>query len=40
MYAAVPALLLNLTVSVGLTLVLRGMKVGQGEDATLMEDYA
>jgi SSS family solute:Na+ symporter len=40
MYAAVPALLLNLAVSVMLTLVLRAMKAGGGSDATTAEDYA
>jgi SSS family solute:Na+ symporter len=40
MYAAVPALLLNLALSAGLTLVLRAVKVGQGSDATVVEDYA
>jgi len=40
MYAAVPALLLNLLVSAGLTLVLRAVKAEQGSDATGVEDYA
>ncbi len=40
MYAAVPALLLNLAVSAGLTVVLRAMKASDGEDATVAEDYA
>lgn len=40
MYAAVPALLLNLTVSAALTLMLRVVKAGEGSDATLAEDYA
>jgi SSS family solute:Na+ symporter len=39
MYAAVPALLLNLLVSAGLTLVLRAVKAEQGSDATGVEDY-
>jgi solute:Na+ symporter, SSS family len=34
MYAAVPALLLNLAVSVVLTLILRPMNVGTGRDTT------
>jgi SSS family solute:Na+ symporter len=34
MYAAVPALLLNLTVSVVLTVVFRAMKMGEGVDVT------
>jgi len=40
MYAAVPALLLNLLVSAGLTLLLRALKAEQGSDATAAEDYA
>jgi SSS family solute:Na+ symporter len=40
MYAAVPALLLNLAVSAGLTLVLRAVKAEHGSDATVVEDYA
>jgi len=40
MYAAVPALLLNLTVSTTLTLILRAAKTNQGTDATIAEDYA
>ena len=39
MYAAVPALLLNLAVSVALTVVLRAMKVGEGTDVTEAEVY-
>jgi hypothetical protein len=38
MYAAVPALGLNLVVAVGGTMVLRG--VGAGSDETGVEDYA
>jgi SSS family solute:Na+ symporter len=38
MYAAVPALLLNLAVSAALTLALRGL--GAGSDATVAEDFA
>ena len=40
MYAAVPALVLNLVVSAGLTVVMRAMKAGEGSDATAVEDYA
>ncbi|WP_182275951.1 sodium:solute symporter [Granulicella sp. 5B5] len=40
MYAAVPALLLNLAVSGALTLALRAAKAGEGSDATVVEDYA
>jgi len=40
MYAAVPALLLNLLVSVALTAALRAAKVSEGGDATVAEDYA
>jgi solute:Na+ symporter, SSS family len=40
MYAAVPALVLNLAVSALLTLLLRAAKVGEGSDATVGEDYA
>jgi len=40
MYAAIPALLLNLAVSSLLTILLRAMKAGQGSDATTSEDYA
>jgi len=40
MYAAVPALLLNLAVSAGLTLVLRTANTGAGTDLTHAEDYA
>jgi SSS family solute:Na+ symporter len=39
-YAAVPALLLNLAVSAGLTLVLRAAKAERGSDATVAGDYA
>jgi SSS family solute:Na+ symporter len=39
MYAAVPALVLNLAVSVGLTVALRAAKVSAGTDATLPEAY-
>jgi SSS family solute:Na+ symporter len=39
MYAAVPALLLNLAVSVALTLVLRAVKVGAGIDTTAADAY-
>jgi SSS family solute:Na+ symporter len=39
MYAAVPALLLNLVVSVGLTVVLRAAGVGEGTDATSPDAY-
>ncbi len=40
MYAAVPALLLNLLVSIVVTLLLRRVRSSQGSDATLAEDYA
>jgi SSS family solute:Na+ symporter len=40
MYAAVPALLLNLAVSAGLTLVLRATHTNPGTDLTQAEDYA
>jgi len=40
MYAAVPALLLNLAVSTLFTLILRAAKTNQGSDATIAEDYA
>jgi SSS family solute:Na+ symporter len=40
MYAAVPALLLNLLLSATLTLLFRAMNLGQGSDATVAEDYA
>ncbi|MDQ2925836.1 MAG: sodium:solute symporter [Acidobacteriota bacterium] len=40
MYAAVPALLLNLAVSVIVTLILRAADAGAGVDATQVEDYA
>jgi len=40
MYAAVPALVLNLFVSVVLTALLRAAKAGEGSDATVAEDYA
>jgi SSS family solute:Na+ symporter len=40
MYAAVPALLLNLVVSAGLTLILRAADVDEGSDLTQVEDYA
>jgi SSS family solute:Na+ symporter len=40
MYAAVPALLLNLAVSAVLTLLLRAMKADSRGDSTLAEDYA
>jgi SSS family solute:Na+ symporter len=39
-YAAVPALLLNLLVSVAGTLIQGALKSGEGSDATLNEDYA
>jgi SSS family solute:Na+ symporter len=39
-YAAVPALLLNLMVSAGLTLVMRAMDTGKGTDFTQAKDYA
>jgi len=39
MYAAVPALLLNLALSVALTVVLRMAKVGEGTDATSPDAY-
>jgi len=40
MYAAVPALLLNLAVSAGLTLILRAANTGEGTGLTQAEDYA
>jgi SSS family solute:Na+ symporter len=39
MYAAVPALLLNLAVSAALTVVLRAAKVGEGTDVTSPDAY-
>lgn len=39
MYAAVPALLLNLAVSAGLTVVLRAAEVGEGVDVTDADAY-
>ena len=39
MYAAVPALLLNLAVSAALTVLLRAAKVGEGADATAADAY-
>ena len=40
MYAAVPAVTINLTVTVLLTLLLKACKVSPGQDATIAEDYA
>jgi SSS family solute:Na+ symporter len=40
MYAAVPALLVNLALSVLLTLALKPVGRAQGSDATLAADYA
>jgi solute:Na+ symporter, SSS family len=40
MYAAVPALLLNLTVSAVLTLIMRAIDAGESADLTQAEDYA
>jgi SSS family solute:Na+ symporter len=40
MYAAVPALLLNLAISALLTLALRAFKATRGSDSTTAEDYA
>jgi len=40
MYAAVPAVTLNLAVTVVLTLLLKACKVSPGQDATIAEDYA
>jgi SSS family solute:Na+ symporter len=40
MYAAVPALLLNLAISVVLTLILRAIDAGESADLTQIEDYA
>ena len=40
MYAAVPALILNLAVSAVLTLILRATNTGAGTDLTHAEDYA
>jgi SSS family solute:Na+ symporter len=40
MYAAIPALLLNLALSVLLTLLLKPVQSAQGSDATLAGDYA
>jgi hypothetical protein len=40
MYAAVPALLLNLAVSAVLTLIMRGIDAGESADLTQAEDYA
>jgi SSS family solute:Na+ symporter len=40
MYAAVPALVLNLAVSAAITLLLRAVKTHQGYDLTVAEDYA
>jgi SSS family solute:Na+ symporter len=39
MYAAVPALLLNLAVAVVLTFVLRAAKIGEGTDSTDVSAY-
>jgi SSS family solute:Na+ symporter len=39
MYAAVPALLLNLAVSASLTLLFRALKVSQGTDSTDASAY-
>ncbi|SNT23861.1 solute:Na+ symporter, SSS family [Granulicella rosea] len=39
MYAAVPALLLNLAVAVVLTLILRAAKIGEGSDSTEASAY-
>jgi hypothetical protein len=39
MYAAVPALVLNLAVAAGLTVVFRAMKVGQQTDVTDAATY-
>ena len=39
-YAAVPALLLNLVVSLSLTLLLRVLKAGESLDSTQISDYA
>jgi SSS family solute:Na+ symporter len=40
MYAAVPAVLLNLAVALVLTLLLGAFKVSPGLDSTIAEDYA
>ena len=40
MYAAVPAVVLNLAVTALLTLLLKACKVSPGMDATVAEDYA
>ena len=40
MYAAVPALLVNLLISSSLTLLLRALKAEEGSDSTVAEDYA
>jgi SSS family solute:Na+ symporter len=39
MYAAVPALVLNLTLAILLTLLLKACNASPGQDATLAEDY-
>jgi SSS family solute:Na+ symporter len=40
MYAAIPALLLNIVITVSLTSLLRAAKANPGTDATLADDYA
>jgi len=40
MYAAVPALLVNLLISSSLTLLFRALKAEEGSDSTVAEDYA
>jgi hypothetical protein len=40
MYAAVPALLLNLGISIVLTLLLKPIPTANGTDTTLAVDYA
>jgi len=40
MYAALPALALNLGISLTLTLFLRAANLGEGTDATVAEDFA
>jgi hypothetical protein len=40
MYAAVPAMVLNLAVVAVLTLALKAAGVSMGQDATVAEDYS
>jgi SSS family solute:Na+ symporter len=40
MYAAIPALAMNLGISLALTLVMRAAGLGMGADETVAEDFA